>query len=215
MRLYRARKFVGRHRFAVASAAAIVIALVGGLAATLWQAHETELQRARAERRFDEVRKLANSFLFEVHDGIENLPGATPTRQLLVKRALAYFDSLAAEEKDDLRCNGNWRRPTTSLAECSVVPTPEHGRQRSRLASYGARHPRGVSQGAHDRESGWTSGRATSTRPDPPRNVEHRGACLSYQGMTSQGRRDGAGRSSCARLRVPPSRGLTFEQAGR
>jgi non-specific serine/threonine protein kinase/serine/threonine-protein kinase len=98
---YRARKFVVRHRFAVASATAVVVALVGGLAATMWQAHQTELQRARAERRFAEVRQLANSLIFEVHDGIENLPGATPTRQLLVKRALDYFDSLAAEERND------------------------------------------------------------------------------------------------------------------
>jgi tetratricopeptide (TPR) repeat protein/predicted Ser/Thr protein kinase len=98
---YRARKFVARHRIGVASAAAIVLALVGGLAATMWQAHQTELQRARAERRFAEVRQLANSLIFEVHDGIENLPGATPTRELLVKRALDYFDRLAAEEKDD------------------------------------------------------------------------------------------------------------------
>jgi serine/threonine protein kinase/tetratricopeptide (TPR) repeat protein len=98
---YRARKFVVRHRLAVASATAVTVALVGGLAATMWQAHQTELQRARAERRFAEVRQLANALIFEVHDGIENLPGATPTRQLLVKRALDYFDSLAAEERND------------------------------------------------------------------------------------------------------------------
>jgi tetratricopeptide (TPR) repeat protein len=98
---YRVRKFVGRHSVAVVGTAAVAMAIAGGLASTLYQAHETGLQRARAERRFAEVRKLANSLIFEVHDGIENLPGATPTRQLLVKRALDYFDSLAAEEQDD------------------------------------------------------------------------------------------------------------------
>ena len=98
---YRARKFVARHRLAVVSAAAVLVALIAGLVATMWQARETEAQRVRAERRFDDVRQLANSLIFEVHDGIENLPGATPTRQLLVKRALDYFDSLAAEERND------------------------------------------------------------------------------------------------------------------
>jgi non-specific serine/threonine protein kinase/serine/threonine-protein kinase len=101
--MYRARKFIARHRIALAGAAAVIMALVAGLVATMWQARETERQRARAERRFDEVRQLANSLIFEVHDGIENLPGATPTRQLLVNRALDYFDSLAAEEQNDPR----------------------------------------------------------------------------------------------------------------
>jgi non-specific serine/threonine protein kinase/serine/threonine-protein kinase len=99
--LYRARKFIVRQRVAVAGTVAVAIVLVAGLAATMWQVRETELQRARAERRFDEVRQLANSLIFEVHDGIENLPGATPTRQLLVKRALDYFDSLAADDRND------------------------------------------------------------------------------------------------------------------
>jgi tetratricopeptide (TPR) repeat protein len=40
--------------------------------------------------------------IFEVQDSIENVPGALATRELLVKRALEYFDGLAAEEKDDV-----------------------------------------------------------------------------------------------------------------
>ncbi len=130
---YRARKFVARNRYAVASAMAVAIALVGGLAATMWQARETELQRARAERRFDEVRRLANSLIFEVHDGIENLPGATPTRQLLVKRALDYFDSLAAEEQNDPALQ---RELATAYRQARRSSRPslclQHGRQRSR-----------------------------------------------------------------------------------
>ncbi len=60
-----------------------------------------EQQRARAERRFADVRQLANSFMFEFHDAIQNLPGSTPARQLLVERALTYLDSLAQEAGDD------------------------------------------------------------------------------------------------------------------
>ena len=105
---YRARKFVRRHRLGVAAAAAIAATLVGGMAATAWQArvadrarHEADRQRARAERRFSDVRQLANSFLFEFHDAIAPLRGSTPARRLLVTKALAYLDSLAAEAAGD------------------------------------------------------------------------------------------------------------------
>ncbi len=100
--LYRAAKFIARHRVSVAAASLVVVSLVGGLAAALWQAREAEQQRQLAQRHFDDVRRLANSLIFEVQDSIENVPGALATRELLVKRALEYFDGLAAEEKDNL-----------------------------------------------------------------------------------------------------------------
>ncbi len=56
---------------------------------------------ARAERRFNDVRKLANSFLFEFHDAIRDLPGSTPARALVVQRALEYLDELSKEASDD------------------------------------------------------------------------------------------------------------------
>jgi tetratricopeptide (TPR) repeat protein len=91
---YRAGKFVTRHKAGVAAATFVAIALTGGMLTTLWQAR-------KAERRFNDVRKLANSFLFEFHDAIEKLQGATPARALVVKRALEYLDSLAQEAAGD------------------------------------------------------------------------------------------------------------------
>ncbi|HTW65348.1 MAG TPA: protein kinase [Bryobacteraceae bacterium] len=99
---YRSSKFVRRHRIAVLAAALALLALLGGLAATLREASIAREQRQRAEQRFNDVRKLANSMLFEVYDAVENLPGATPARKILVDRALQYLDKLAAEAKDDL-----------------------------------------------------------------------------------------------------------------
>lgn len=91
---YRASKFVLRHKTGVAAAMLVAMALIGGMITTAWQAR-------KAERRFNDVRKLANSFLFELHDAIEKLPGATPARALLVRRALEYLDSLAQEAAGD------------------------------------------------------------------------------------------------------------------
>jgi len=98
---YRASKFIKRNKAGVAAAALIVLALLGGIVATNWEARRAKAQQAKAERRFNDVRKLANSLLFEIHDGIVNLPGSTPTRELLVKRALEYLDNLAQEASDD------------------------------------------------------------------------------------------------------------------
>jgi tRNA A-37 threonylcarbamoyl transferase component Bud32 len=52
---YRAAKFVGRNRGLVAATALVVLALAGGLMATLSQARIAEANRQRAERRFNEV----------------------------------------------------------------------------------------------------------------------------------------------------------------
>jgi non-specific serine/threonine protein kinase/serine/threonine-protein kinase len=99
---YRAGKFVGRHQTAVAAAVLVAVSLVGGIVATLRQARIAEANRRRAERRFDDVRKLANSFLFDVHDQVRELPGSTVVRQRLVATAQEYLDSLAREAQGDL-----------------------------------------------------------------------------------------------------------------
>ena len=98
---YRAGKFFRRHRIAVASAAVVLLALLSGLAATVWEARIARAERARAEERFDDVRRLATSFLFEFHDAVQDLPGSTPARKLVVQRALQYLDRLAKEAGDD------------------------------------------------------------------------------------------------------------------
>ena len=76
-------------------------ALAGGVWATLREARRARAAEARAERRFNDVRKLANSFLFEFHDAIRDLPGSTAARALVVKRALEYLDGLAKESAGD------------------------------------------------------------------------------------------------------------------
>ncbi|MET0556334.1 MAG: serine/threonine-protein kinase [Vicinamibacteria bacterium] len=98
---YRATKFVRRNPGAVAGMVLAAVALVGGVFATAWQARRAEVQRQRAERRFADVRKLANTFLFEMHDAVAPLPGSTGVRELLVKRGLEYLDELSRESADE------------------------------------------------------------------------------------------------------------------
>jgi len=100
-RMYRARKFAMRHRTGVAATAFCCILAVGGVVSILRAEHTARLAQIRAEQRFNDVRALANSLLFEIHDSIRDLPGSTPARKLLVDRALKYLDSLARESSGD------------------------------------------------------------------------------------------------------------------
>jgi non-specific serine/threonine protein kinase/serine/threonine-protein kinase len=99
---YRARKFVRRHRLAVAATALILFAVVGGIAGTVRQARIAAANQLKAENRFNDVRKLANSLMFEIHDSIQALPGATPARKIIVQRSQEYLNSLARESSGDV-----------------------------------------------------------------------------------------------------------------
>lgn len=98
---YRTAKFIQRNRLATAAALLILVSLIGGLFATTWEARRARMEKARAERRFNDVRRLAHSVLFDYHDLIKNLPGATAARERLVRDALAYLDSLSREATRD------------------------------------------------------------------------------------------------------------------
>ncbi len=96
---YRVRKLVARNRTASVAAAVVTITLLVSVIVTAREARIARQQRSYAERRFQDLRKVANSFLFELDDAMETRP--TAARKLLVQRAREYLDSLAAEAGDD------------------------------------------------------------------------------------------------------------------
>jgi len=90
---YRTRKFLRRY-WAPAAAAALVIA---SLSAGLYIANR---ERAIAQRRFSDVRQLANK-LFDIDAQASPLPGSTRTRQLIVDTSLEYLRRLSADVRGD------------------------------------------------------------------------------------------------------------------
>lgn len=91
---YRAGKFIRRNKIALAAGSLVLLSLVAGLIVTTWEAR-------REKRRFNDVRQLAHSVLFDYHDAIKDLPGATKVRERLVQDGLTYLDSLAKEAGGD------------------------------------------------------------------------------------------------------------------
>jgi eukaryotic-like serine/threonine-protein kinase len=98
---YVASRLVRRHAVAFGVAAVALVAVVASLGVSLWQTRVAERERARAETRLVEVRQLANSLVFKVHDAVASLDGSTPVRQTIVGEAIAYLERLAAEPGDD------------------------------------------------------------------------------------------------------------------
>ncbi len=98
---YRASKFVKRNRVGVIAASLVFFALIAGIVGTTYQARAARRERERAEKRFEQVRKLANNVVFKYHDAIADLPGATATREMLVKDALEYLDNLSQDAQDN------------------------------------------------------------------------------------------------------------------
>jgi tetratricopeptide (TPR) repeat protein len=88
-RWYRARKFLRRYRVPVTAAALIVISLSSGL-------YVANRQRAIAERRFGQVRQLANKFI-NLNENIRGLPGSTNVRSRIVADSLEYLSALGEE----------------------------------------------------------------------------------------------------------------------
>jgi len=123
---YRAGKFIRRQKVAVTATALVVLTLVFGIVATLNENRIARAERARAERRFNEVRQLANSFVFEVHDAIVNLPGSTPARSVIVQRGLKYLDSLAEDAAGDRSLQRELASAYEKLGAVQYTPTVAH-----------------------------------------------------------------------------------------
>ena len=127
---YRVSRFVRRHRKWVAAAALILLALVAGLITTAWEAR-------RADRRFEDVRRLAHSILFEVEPQIASLTGATAARSTLVKRALEYLDSLSQEAGGNRELRGELATAYEKVGDVQGNPGQSNlGDLKGALASY-------------------------------------------------------------------------------
>ncbi len=91
---YRAQRFVRRRWLPLTATAALVASLIAGVVATTYQAR-------RAERRFQQVRGIANALMNQVHDAIQDLPASTGAQQTVLTTAVEYLDGLAREAGGD------------------------------------------------------------------------------------------------------------------
>jgi eukaryotic-like serine/threonine-protein kinase len=115
---YLLRKFIGRHKLGVTAALTLAVVITAGLFVSLAFWREAVRQRdsarlageqersareqaqsaeAAAQRRFDQVRQMVRSLLFDLHDQVAPLQGSTKVREYLVRKGLDYLDELARD----------------------------------------------------------------------------------------------------------------------
>jgi eukaryotic-like serine/threonine-protein kinase len=134
---YRLRKWTQRHRTAAILSSLAVTALIGGIAASSWQAHLAGLERERAERNFTAVRELSSVFLADVYQAIAKIPGTTEARKLLVDNTLKYLQALERDSRDSPELLRDLATAYERLADVQgAYIDPSLGDRASALANY-------------------------------------------------------------------------------
>jgi eukaryotic-like serine/threonine-protein kinase len=98
---YLVRKFIARHQLGVTAAAIAALSLVVGAVVTQREARIAHANEVRAQQHFNNVRRLANSLVFEINDSIKDLQGATVARKKIVERAQEYLEELSKDSTGD------------------------------------------------------------------------------------------------------------------
>ena len=92
---YRAKKFLRRNWGPLTAVASVILVLLIGV---MMAQREARIARMH----FDQVRRLANTFVTGVHDEIRDLPGSTRARRMIVTTGLEYLESLAGNSQGDI-----------------------------------------------------------------------------------------------------------------
>lgn len=98
---YRTAKFIKRNRISVTAAVFVFLSLCVGISVAIRQTYLAEQQKILAEKRFTEVRQIANKVVFKYTDAITNLPNSSAVREMILQDASTYLDNLAQDAKGD------------------------------------------------------------------------------------------------------------------
>jgi eukaryotic-like serine/threonine-protein kinase len=98
---YRISKWVGRNRLATVALALGGLGVLGGLAASRWQAHQATLARDDAKRQLADVKQIASELVFRFGDVIAQLPGGATVQEALLKQTVASLDVALARAPQD------------------------------------------------------------------------------------------------------------------
>ena len=112
---YRTSRFLSRYRIP----AAVALLAMTSLSVGLWLANR---ERRIAERRFTEVRELANK-LFDIEYEIRKLAGSTRISQMVVDSSLEYLGRIASEARGDPALSLELGTAYMRVARVQGVPT--------------------------------------------------------------------------------------------
>lgn len=99
---YRARKFLGRHKIAVPVTTAAILVLALSVGAVVRSAIRARRAEAVAERRLQDVRGLAHSYVFDLDTMLEDIPGTIAVRHFVLLNAQKYLEAMSKESLDNV-----------------------------------------------------------------------------------------------------------------
>jgi tetratricopeptide (TPR) repeat protein len=127
---YRAGKFVRRNKLPLLAASVVLVTLVVGIAASVYQAR-------RAERRFQQARQFANNILNDFDKRVASLPQSTELRQWLTSTVVQYLDNLSKEAGGDAQLQLELARGYLRIGNLQGAPSaPNLGQSIPALESY-------------------------------------------------------------------------------
>lgn len=98
---YRFSKLVRRQRGLMAGAGCVFLSLILGIVATTSMWVRARRGEEAAQRRFEDVRSLARTFVNDFPGKFERLEGGVPAREAFVTTALSYLSKLAQESDEN------------------------------------------------------------------------------------------------------------------
>jgi serine/threonine protein kinase len=127
---YHTAKFIRRNRVSFSAA-------VFGLTAIIVSSGIAIYQARISQRRFQDVRNLAHTFVFDLYDKVAALEGSTQAREMMVRTGLQYLDDLARNAGGDLDLQREIADAYLKIGDAEGFPTkPNLGRISDAVTSY-------------------------------------------------------------------------------
>lgn len=200
-------RFIRRHYRGLALTAVMGLGLIAATVISTLQYLRAERARAEADRRFGELRRLADFMLTEMTDRLADSPGTVPARARLAEVAGNYLDQLrrAPHAPADLRLDTarGYRRLASlqGLSGTASLGRPEDAARSLDRANELLRPLGGAPEVTEER--GWVeAGRWTLMADGKDSQAQSRTACALFdRALAGDPRRDGArlGTLMCAK----------------
>jgi len=92
---YKISKFIKRHRLGSIASSLAIMGLIAAFSITTFQYKRAEAARLEADKRFNDVRTLADTLMTDIHDEIYRIPGSTQATKKIIEASQIYLDDLA------------------------------------------------------------------------------------------------------------------------
>jgi eukaryotic-like serine/threonine-protein kinase len=99
---YRSSKWIGRNRLAAAGLALGAVGVLGGLAASLWQARQAVLARDDARAQLTQIKRITNDLVFRYGDTVTTLPGGAAAQEGMLKATIASLEPALKSAPNDV-----------------------------------------------------------------------------------------------------------------